>query len=141
MQFDSPAPITSTEVLPSTVEEPLQETTRVTTERLTSIDALRGFDMFWIVGGDDIAKALASWWVTPQSKAFAEQFEHVPWEGFRFYDLIFPAIPVHGRCGLAVLAAQVSGRRSAESRCLWPAGAEGRAALFAGVDLQQFAEI
>jgi predicted acyltransferase len=59
-------------------------------ERLTSIDALRGFDMFWIAGGDSVAEALAKWWNTPQSKRFAEQFEHVPWEGFRFYDLIFP---------------------------------------------------
>ena len=64
--------------------------TRASAERLTSIDALRGFDMFWIVGGDDIATALANWWGTPQSQAFADQFEHVPWEGFRFYDLIFP---------------------------------------------------
>src|SRR6202035_3016967 len=59
-------------------------------ERLTSIDALRGFDMFWIAGGDSVAEALAKWWNTPQSKRFAEQFEHVAWEGFRFYDLIFP---------------------------------------------------
>jgi predicted acyltransferase len=59
-------------------------------ERLMSIDALRGFDMFWIAGGDDIAKAVARWWNTPASKTFAEQFEHVEWEGFRFYDLIFP---------------------------------------------------
>ncbi len=59
-------------------------------ERLTSIDALRGFDMFWIAGGDDVAKALAKWWGTPESKSLAAQFEHVPWEGFRFYDLIFP---------------------------------------------------
>jgi predicted acyltransferase len=60
------------------------------TERLMSIDALRGFDMFWIVGGDDIARALGKWLNTPESKRFAEQFEHVRWEGFRFYDLIFP---------------------------------------------------
>jgi predicted acyltransferase len=59
-------------------------------DRLTSIDALRGFDMFWIVGGDDIARALAKWWGTPRSQTLAEQFEHVAWEGFRFYDLIFP---------------------------------------------------
>ena len=64
--------------------------TPVRTERLTSIDALRGFDMFWIAGGDDVAKALTKWWNTPESKKFAEQFEHVEWEGFRFYDLIFP---------------------------------------------------
>jgi predicted acyltransferase len=58
--------------------------------RLTSIDALRGFDMFWIVGGDRIARTLGRWWGTPQSQRFADQFEHVQWEGFRFYDLIFP---------------------------------------------------
>jgi predicted acyltransferase len=55
-----------------------------------SIDALRGFDMFWIVGGDEIARALGKWWDTPQSKSLAMQFEHVEWQGFRFYDLIFP---------------------------------------------------
>ena len=59
-------------------------------ERLTSIDALRGFDMFWIVGGDEIARALGKWWGTPEGRRFADQFEHVEWEGFRFYDLIFP---------------------------------------------------
>jgi predicted acyltransferase len=58
--------------------------------RLMSIDALRGFDMFWIVGGDEVAKAAGKWWGTPASRSFAEQFEHVRWEGFRFYDLIFP---------------------------------------------------
>ncbi len=59
-------------------------------ERLASIDALRGFDMFWIVGGDDVARALGKWWGGPHGEQFAEQFEHVDWEGFRFYDLIFP---------------------------------------------------
>lgn len=59
-------------------------------ERLTSIDALRGFDMFWIVGGDAAARALCKWWGTPGAARLGEQFEHVDWEGFRFYDLIFP---------------------------------------------------
>jgi predicted acyltransferase len=59
-------------------------------ERLTSIDALRGFDMFWIVGGDQVARALCKWWGTPEALRLGEQFEHVEWEGFRFYDLIFP---------------------------------------------------
>src|SRR5271165_7056700 len=58
--------------------------------RLLSIDALRGFDMFWIVGGDRLAHALCNWWGTPGAKKLAEQFDHVDWEGFRFYDLIFP---------------------------------------------------
>jgi predicted acyltransferase len=59
-------------------------------ERLTSIDALRGFDMFWIVGGDQVMRALCKWWGTPEALRFGEQFHHVEWEGFRFYDLIFP---------------------------------------------------
>lgn len=59
-------------------------------ERLTSIDALRGFDMFWIVGGDAAARAICKWWGSPASLRLGEQFEHVAWEGFRFYDLIFP---------------------------------------------------
>jgi predicted acyltransferase len=60
------------------------------TQRVVSIDALRGFDMFWIMGGDVFFAAmlgLTSWSWAP---ALQEQLEHVEWEGFRFYDLIFP---------------------------------------------------
>src|SRR5262249_18851648 len=46
--------------------------------------------MLWIVGGDRLARAIGRWLDTPESRRFAEQFEHVKWEGFRFYDLIFP---------------------------------------------------
>ena len=59
-------------------------------ERLLSIDALRGFDMFWIIGGDSFFKALlvaGAWSFSPM---LTEQLEHAEWEGFRFYDLIFP---------------------------------------------------
>lgn len=58
--------------------------------RLESVDALRGFDMFWITGGDvwAIATLTAGSWSF--SQAGIEQLEHAPWDGFRFYDLIFP---------------------------------------------------
>ncbi|AMV40279.1 acyltransferase family protein [Planctomyces sp. SH-PL62] len=59
-------------------------------ERLVSIDALRGFDMFWIIGGDALARSICAWWGTPESARIGEQITHVDWEGFRFYDLIFP---------------------------------------------------
>lgn len=59
-------------------------------ERLLSIDALRGFDMFWIVGGDALARALSTWSHTETGSAIGRQFHHAEWEGFRFYDLIFP---------------------------------------------------
>jgi predicted acyltransferase len=59
-------------------------------ERLISLDALRGFDMFWIIGGESIAHAaaeLTSWgWLVWLSG----QLHHPEWHGFAFYDLIFP---------------------------------------------------
>ena len=64
--------------------------------RVASVDALRGFTMFWIIGADGAAKALAemlSGKGTIPSTAgniIAGQFEHAEWEGLRFYDLIFP---------------------------------------------------
>ena len=60
------------------------------TGRLESIDALRGFDMFWIIGGDVALKAWAHWAGWPSPDLVETQLKHVPWEGFRFYDLIFP---------------------------------------------------
>ncbi len=59
-------------------------------KRLLSLDTLRGFDMFWIIGGDILFRTLgetthwgwAEWW--------AIQMEHVEWEGFHAYDLVFP---------------------------------------------------
>lgn len=59
-------------------------------QRLMSIDALRGFDMFWIVGGDAFIVSVLALIDRPWSKALTLQWEHVEWEGFRFYDLIFP---------------------------------------------------
>ncbi len=62
----------------------------VTVGRVASIDALRGFSMFWIVGGVGVFHGLhtvsdhsATAWLTTQ-------FSHVKWEGFHFLDLIWP---------------------------------------------------
>lgn len=60
------------------------------TARVVSVDALRGFDMFWIVGADTLARALGEVSTSPIAQTFATQLRHVRWEGFRFYDLIFP---------------------------------------------------
>ena len=57
--------------------------------RVVSIDALRGFDMFWITGGDAFFIALFTFFGTPFFKALAEQLEHPAWTGFHFYDIIF----------------------------------------------------
>ncbi len=81
--------------------------------RLLSLDALRGFDMFWIVSGEGIFHGFAAavknkyglvqdkinWQiaVTDQLNFFerilvgiSNQLHHTVWNGFTFYDLIFP---------------------------------------------------
>jgi predicted acyltransferase len=58
--------------------------------RIASLDALRGFDMFWIIGGDAICRSLPAIRDTSMTRFLAGQFEHRPWAGFTFYDLIFP---------------------------------------------------
>jgi predicted acyltransferase len=60
------------------------------TQRLMSIDALRGFDMFWIVGAEDIVAALHKVNHGPVVNFVATQLTHKEWEGVAFYDLIFP---------------------------------------------------
>lgn len=55
-----------------------------------SLDALRGFDMFWIIGADSLVYALSRMSQNPATKFLAEQLDHAQWAGFRFYDLIFP---------------------------------------------------
>jgi len=81
--------------------------------RLRSLDALRGFDMFWIISGEGIFHGIASaikqnyslqqstvdWQikitndVTPVERFFitiSNQLHHTVWNGFTFYDMIFP---------------------------------------------------
>src|SRR4051812_46003320 len=69
--------------------------------RLLPLDALRGFDMFWIIGADESVHALDK--INAQSAArggsgharglvglLSTQLQHVDWVGFHFYDMIFP---------------------------------------------------
>ena len=81
--------------------------------RLLSLDALRGFDMFWIVSGEGIFHGLANAILTKYSLYrnpadwqiattgdltfwermvidISNQLHHSPWNGFTFYDIIFP---------------------------------------------------
>jgi predicted acyltransferase len=60
------------------------------TGRLHSLDALRGFDMFWIMGGEYIFIGLAALTGWPFLQWWANQLSHVAWHGFHFYDMIFP---------------------------------------------------
>jgi predicted acyltransferase len=82
-------------------------------QRLQSLDALRGFDMFWIICGEGIFHGIASvikekyslqqskldWQIAINDKVgllekpflkISNQLHHSVWNGFTFYDLIFP---------------------------------------------------
>nr|MBR9810286.1 DUF5009 domain-containing protein [bacterium] len=92
--------------------------------RLMSLDAFRGFIMFWIVGGEALAHALAKL-DGVQSEVLDSvilQLEHVGWEGFRFYDLIFPSFVfiVGTSVAFSLGKLQASGSRSAAvRRVIW----------------------
>ena len=57
------------------------------TTRLASLDALRGFDMLFIMGGEGLVYAVAAALGHPDFKA---SFGHVEWHGLQFMDVIFP---------------------------------------------------
>ena len=81
--------------------------------RLLSLDALRGFDMFWIISGEGIFHSFANgimnkyglirnsedWTIATNGHlttierimiVISNQLHHTPWNGFTFYDMIFP---------------------------------------------------
>jgi len=58
--------------------------------RLLSLDALRGFDMFWIIGWGGLWHGLAKMTNWPLFNWWSTQMTHVDWDGFHFYDMIFP---------------------------------------------------
>src|SRR5436190_21182547 len=65
----------------------------VPTARVLSLDGLRGFDMFWIIGGDKLALAILA--MIPQADApwvaqAKHQLAHSRWEGFTAYAPCMP---------------------------------------------------
>jgi predicted acyltransferase len=66
------------------------------TRRVVAVDALRGFNIFWIIGADGAIWALDRMLrdkgppLNSIGDFLGTQMSHVAWEGFRFYDFIFP---------------------------------------------------
>ena len=58
--------------------------------RLLSLDALRGFDMFFIMGGASLFVALATLFPNPFFQVIGDQMHHVKWDGLTHHDTIFP---------------------------------------------------
>ncbi|MGB8136791.1 MAG: heparan-alpha-glucosaminide N-acetyltransferase domain-containing protein, partial [Pseudolabrys sp.] len=66
------------------------------TRRVLSVDAVRGFSIFWIIGADGAVIALERMLrgkgpaLNTVGEFLGTQVTHATWEGFRFYDFIFP---------------------------------------------------
>ena len=61
----------------------------ITDQRIVSIDALRGFDMLWIIGGSQVLLTLAKATGLSFLSNMPVHFDHI-WGQFHFYDLIMP---------------------------------------------------
>ena len=58
--------------------------------RVVSIDALRGFDMFLIIGGGSCIGLILALFDNPLVQSIKAQMHHAEWHGFTAWDLIFP---------------------------------------------------
>jgi predicted acyltransferase len=71
----------------SSADQPVQAPAK----RLASIDALRGFDMFWLMQEQcGLILVLAAVLHLPWQNVLAKEMDHTPWVGFTFWDLIAP---------------------------------------------------
>ncbi|MCD8540182.1 MAG: DUF5009 domain-containing protein, partial [Leadbetterella sp.] len=59
-------------------------------QRLGSLDILRGFDLFLLVGLEPVLKRMARGVDRPWYDQFLVNFRHVDWEGFALWDLVMP---------------------------------------------------
>src|SRR5260370_42335930 len=60
-------------------------------QRLVSLDAFRGWTMFWIVGGAALVGGLQALNPNPLINGVVYELNHTDWQGLRFYDLIWPS--------------------------------------------------
>lgn len=81
---------------PSKADHPDTDSSPPARPRLMSLDALRGFDMFWILGAGGMIIQFEAAVNRGRSEpvgwlqGLAAQFHHKAWDGFAFEDLIFP---------------------------------------------------
>jgi predicted acyltransferase len=59
-------------------------------KRIVSIDALRGFTMLFIIGGEWVVQSFYKVWPNSFTEMLHKNMEHAGWQGFYFMDLIFP---------------------------------------------------
>jgi predicted acyltransferase len=60
-------------------------------KRLISLDAFRGWTMFWIVGGEALVVGLKALAPNAATNGLVYELSHTDWQGLRFYDMIWPS--------------------------------------------------
>jgi predicted acyltransferase len=70
-------------------DRPLRDASREV-RPLLSLEALGGFDMFWIIGGSAVLRGVAKALPSRIADSCAAQLLPVPWQGLHFYDVIWP---------------------------------------------------
>lgn len=88
METTAKSQISASSVAPTTTAA---EASKPVTKRLVSLDAFRGWTMFWIVGGGGIMAGLQALGHNPVIDTIVYQLNHTPWQGLRYYDLIWPS--------------------------------------------------
>jgi predicted acyltransferase len=59
-------------------------------QRLLSLDALRGFTMFWIIGGSEVIVAITGFLYPSLADGVETQLYHATWQGFTALDMVMP---------------------------------------------------
>jgi predicted acyltransferase len=59
-------------------------------QRLLSLDAMRGFTMFWIIGGSEMTVAIIGCFHPGLADAVETQLYHATWQGFTALDMVMP---------------------------------------------------
>ena len=84
--------------------------------RLLSLDILRGFDMSFIMGGEELIIAIAALFGFAE---FGKSFGHVPWHGLQFMDCIFPTFLFIAGISFPVSAAKSRAKGMSDGRIAW----------------------
>ncbi|MFC4991929.1 acyltransferase family protein [Rubritalea tangerina] len=88
-------------------------------QRLMSLDALRGFDMFLIIGGGSLIQDFTRKTQWEWDNVIGQHMQHVAWEGIQALDIVFPLFMF--LAGVAIPYAIVSKLEKGEARrsLLW----------------------
>ena len=72
------------------INTPMNQEKNIIKDRLASIDLLRGFDMFFLVGAGDVIRRLLQGINSETLEPLYFQMGHVDWAGFTAWDIIMP---------------------------------------------------